>query len=124
VISRSPVEPASAGLSPRAKLLPRSLWPIHRFPGLAQHPLVPQNPPPGHRKSNAEPLRDGAVGQPLLAQLVGARVEIGAALAGHGQCETRSHTTSAAGVMAPRRNEIALMVMRELVSTRITQTGT
>ena len=37
------------------------------------------------------------------------------------QCETKSHTTSAAGVMAPRKNEIALMVMRELVSTRVAQ---
>ncbi len=50
---------------------------------LPQHSLMAKNPAPGHGEGHAEPLRDGAIRQPLGAQLVGALVEIGA-LAAHG----------------------------------------
>ena len=52
-------------------------------PGLAHHPLMPQDPPRRHSEGHAEPLRDGPIGEPLLAQLVGALVEVDA-LASHG----------------------------------------
>jgi hypothetical protein len=51
--------------------------------GLKQHPLIPKDLPPGHGERHAEPLGDSAIGQPLLAQLIGALVDMGA-VAGHG----------------------------------------
>ena len=74
---------------------------------LAQGPLVPKNPPPRHGDGNAEPLRNGPVRQPLQAQLVGALVQVDAAVPGHRLMRDQEPYSGVIGGIAARKNEIA-----------------
>ena len=51
---------------------------------LTECPLVPNDPAPSHADIYPELLRDSLEREPFGAQPVAERIEIGAALAGHG----------------------------------------
>ena len=74
----------SKGLPAGAELLTTTSRAGCRFGLLTECPLVPNDPAPRHADIHPEPVRDGPIRQPLLAQLVGALVQVDAPLAGHG----------------------------------------
>src|SRR5215208_5127898 len=67
---------------------------------LTECPLVPNDPAPSHADIDPELVRDGPIGEPFGAQPVGERIEIGAALAGHGRPRKRGKKPYAA-ISAP-----------------------
>jgi hypothetical protein len=56
---------------------------------LPEHPLVPDDAAARHVGAHAQAFPDGPVGMALLAQLIGERIEIGTASAGHGSAQKR-----------------------------------
>ena len=73
-----------AGLKAGSELLAMTSRARCRFGLLPEDPLVSQDPATRHGRGHSKPLRDGLIGEAFSAQPVGERIEIGAALAGHG----------------------------------------